>query len=291
MAKEKTTKDTQKKIFVLDTSVIIFDHNAVKSFEEHDLAIPITVLEELDNFKKGNDIKNFEAREFTRFLDELAENSASLQDWIPLQGKKKGKLKVIMNTHGTKEMDAEKIFDDRKNDHKILNAAIVVQAENPDKKVVLVSKDINLRLKAKSLNIPAEDYNTGKVKDIDLLYTGHTTIENVVPEKINELYEKGFCDVDAIPADQVSKNHYYILKSIKSSALAYYNPISKRLEQVGKLPAYGIKPRNAEQAFAIHAVLDPNIKLVSIQGVAGTGKTLIGPQHQVGIHSGCSRNR
>jgi PhoH-like ATPase len=275
MAKEKRTKDTQKKIFVLDTSVIIFDHNAVKSFEEHDLAIPITVLEELDNFKKGNDIKNFEAREFTRFLDELAEDSVSLQDWIPLEGKNKGKLKVIMNTHGTKEMDAEKIFDDRKNDHKILNAAIAVQAENPDKKVVLVSKDINLRLKAKSLNIPAEDYNTGKVKDIDLLYTGHTTVENVVPEKINELYEKGYCDIDAIPAELISKNHFYILKSIKSSALAHYNPISKRLEHVGKMPAYGIKPRNAEQAFAIHAVLDPNIKLVSIQGVAGTGKTLI----------------
>lgn len=275
MAKEKKPKDTQKKIFVLDTSVIIYDHNAVKNFEEHDLAIPITVLEELDNFKKGNDIKNFEAREFTRFLDELAADCVSLQDWIPLDGNNKGKLKVVMNTHGTKETDAEKIFDDRKNDHKILNAAIAVQAENPDKKVILVSKDINLRLKAKSLNIPSEDYNTGKVKDIDLLYTGHTTIENVAAEKINELYEKGFCDVDAIPAEDVSKNHYYILKSVKSSALAYYNPVDKRLEHVGKTPAYGIKPRNAEQAFAIHAVLDPHIKLVSIQGVAGTGKTLI----------------
>jgi len=275
MAKEKKPKDTQKKIFVLDTSVIIYDHNAVKNFEEHDLAIPITVLEELDNFKKGNDIKNFEAREFTRFLDELAADSLSLQDWIPLDGNNKGKLKVVMNTHGTKETDAEKIFDDRKNDHKILNAAISVQAENPDKKVILVSKDINLRLKAKSLNIPSEDYNTGKVKDIDLLYTGHTTVENVAPEKINELYEKGYCDIDAIPAEEVSKNHYYILKSVKSSALAYYNPVDKRLEHVGKTPAYGIKPRNAEQAFAIHAVLDPHIKLVSIQGVAGTGKTLI----------------
>src|SRR6478609_9047611 len=115
MAKEKKPKDTQKKIFVLDTSVIIYDHNAVKNFEEHDLAIPITVLEELDNFKKGNDIKNFEAREFTRFLDELAADSVSLQDWIPLDGNNKGKLKVVMNTHGTKETDAEKIFDDRKN--------------------------------------------------------------------------------------------------------------------------------------------------------------------------------
>jgi len=275
MAKEKKSKDTQKKIFVLDTSVIIYDHNAVKNFEENDLAIPITVLEELDNFKKGNDIKNFEAREFIRFLDELASNNHSLQDWIPLTGHAKGNLKVVMNTHGTKDMDAEKIFDDRKNDHKILNAAIVMQAENPDKKVILVSKDINLRLKAKSLNIPSEDYTTGKVKDIDLLYTGHTYVENVDAYLINELYEKGFCSSDAVPADQLFSNHYYILKSVKSSALACYNPIDKRLDHVEKAPVYGIKPRNAEQAFAIHAILDPHIKLVSIQGVAGTGKTLI----------------
>ncbi|MBC7451591.1 MAG: PhoH family protein [Cytophagales bacterium] len=274
MAKEKKEKDTQKKIFVLDTSVIIYDHNAVKNFEEHDLAIPITVLEELDNFKKGNDIKNFETREFIRFLDELATNNFSLQDWIPL-GHSRGNLKVVMNTHGTKETDAEKIFDDRKNDHKILNAAIAVQAENPDKKVILVSKDINLRLKAKSLNVPSEDYTTGKVKDIDLLYTGHTYIEDIDPVKINELYEKGFCGADTIPADKLFDNHYYILKSVKSSVLAYYNPVDKRLEHVEKRSVYGIKPRNAEQAFAIHAILDPHIKLVSLQGVAGTGKTLI----------------
>jgi PhoH-like ATPase len=275
MAKEKKEKETQKKIFVLDTSVIIFDHNAVKHFEEHDLAIPITVLEELDNFKKGNDIKNFEAREFIRFLDELASNNYTLQDWIPLTGYAKGSLKVVMNTHGTIETDAEKIFDDRKNDHKILNAAISVQADNPDKKVILVSKDINLRLKAKSLNVPSEDYTTGKVKDIDTLYTGHTYVENVDPASINELYEKGYCSSDAVPKDLLFNNHYYILKSVKSSVLAYYNPLDKRLEHVEKRPVYGIKPRNAEQAFAIHAILDPHIKLVSLQGVAGTGKTLI----------------
>src|SRR6186713_642500 len=109
------------KIFVLDTSVILYDHNAVKHFQEHDVAIPITVLEELDNFKKGNDIKNFEAREFIRFLDDLS-GEFMLQDWIPLNGNNKGKFKVIMNTQSSGKFDAERVFDDRKADHKILNA-------------------------------------------------------------------------------------------------------------------------------------------------------------------------
>src|SRR3954465_3172787 len=112
----------EKKIFVLDTSVIIYDHMAAKSFKEHDVAIPITVLEELDNFKKGNDTKNFEAREFIRFLDDLS-GEHMLQNWIPLNGTNKGNFKVIMNTHSLGQVDAEEVFDEKKADHKILNAA------------------------------------------------------------------------------------------------------------------------------------------------------------------------
>lgn len=275
MAKAKKEKESDKKIFVLDTSVILFDHNAVKSFQDNDVLIPITVLEELDNFKKGNDIKNFEAREFIRFLDDLAADYSSMQEWMSLKGFAEGRLKVFMKTSGTSAVDAEKVFDDKKNDHKILNAAISIQAEHPESKVVLVSKDINLRLKAKSLGIPAEDFTTGKIKDIDRLYSGRTYIDNVDPAAINELYEKGFCETSIIPKEQLINNHYYILKSVKSSALAYYNPETQRIEHVEKRSVYGIKPRNAEQAFAIDAILNPNIKLVSLQGVAGTGKTLI----------------
>lgn len=271
----KSNKESSKKIFVLDTSVILFDHNAVKSFQDNDVLIPITVLEELDNFKKGNDIKNYEAREFIRFLDDLAANYHSLQDWMSLKGHSDGRLKVYMSTKGSKDLDAEEVFADRKNDHKILNAAISIAQENPQAKVILVSKDINLRLKAKSLGISAEDFTTGKVKDIDTLYSGKTLVENVDPAVINELYENGFCSIDVIPKELLYNNHYYILKSIKSSALAVYNPVDNRIDHVEKQSVYGIKPRNAEQAFAIHAILDPTIKLVSIQGVAGTGKTLI----------------
>src|ERR1700748_1811298 len=125
MAKSKK----EKKVFVLDTSVILFDHNSVRSFQEHDVAIPITVLEELDNFKKGNEVKNFECREFIRFLDELSGQNL-LHEWIPLTNYAKGSFIVTMNTSREKgKTDAEKAFDDRKNDHKILNAALNMQDE------------------------------------------------------------------------------------------------------------------------------------------------------------------
>ncbi len=271
MSKGVSKKD--KKIFVLDTSVILYSHDAILNFGEHDVGIPITVLEELDNFKKGNDTKNFEARQFIRFLDSISANHM-LQNWIPLNGRNKGSFKVLMNSES--DVDAEKIFDDPKPDHKILNAALKLQQETQHK-VVLVTKDISLRLKAKSLNLPAEDYETGKIKDVGDLYTGKTILEDVNPDKINELYEQGFCS----PEDVLNKkekcfaNNYLILKSDKKSGLAVYNPISKNIEKVEKRNVYGIKPRNAEQAFAMHAILNPEIRLLSISGVAGTGKTLL----------------
>lgn len=263
----------EEKIFVLDTSVILYAHDAILNFAEHDIGIPITVLEELDQFKKGNDTKNFEAREFIRMLDKLAENQM-LKDWIPLNGKGRGKFKVLMDLDS--KVNAEKIFDETKADHKILNAALKLQQESKAKKVVLVSKDINLRLKAKSLNLPAEDYETGKIKNVNTLHSGKTVIDKISAEKINALYENGACDASAIlkkenPAD----NNYFILKSDKNSVLAHYNPINKLIEKVEKKSIYGIKPRNAEQTFAIHAILNPEIKLLTIQGVAGTGKTLL----------------
>jgi PhoH-like ATPase len=271
MAESKKQAAKQKKIFVLDTSVILYDHNAVQNFAEHDVALPITVLEELDNFKKGNDIKNFEAREFIRFIDRLS-NENRLQDWIPLDGKSKGSFKVVMNSTAT--TDAERVFGP-KNDHRILNAALTLQQEHANSKVIMVTKDINLRLKARALNLLAEDYETGKVKNVGDLYSGKDVIDEVPTALINELYEKGFVQPDGILKEIPGDNHYYILKSFKNSVLAFYNPSEKRIEKVEKVSAYGIKPRNAEQTFALHAIMNPDVKLVSIQGVAGTGKTLL----------------
>ncbi|MBL3656361.1 PhoH family protein [Fulvivirga sediminis] len=263
----------EKKIFVLDTSVIIYEHNSIMNFDEHDVGIPITVLEELDQFKKGNDTKNFEAREFTRLLDKLAQGKM-LHNWNSLNGKSKGKFKVLM--HSKSEVDANEVFDEAKADHRILNSALLLQEESKGKKVILVSKDINLRLKAKSLGLPAEDYNTGKVKNVSSLYSGKKIHEKISPDMINELYEKGSCDPnEALGSLKPLKNSYYILKSGKKSILATYNAITDKIEHVEKRAVYGIKPRNAEQTFAIHAILNPEIKLVTMQGVAGTGKTLI----------------
>lgn len=263
----------QKKIFVLDTSVILYAHDSIVNFAEHDVGIPITVLEELDQFKKGNDTKNFEAREFIRLLDRLAKDH-SLQDWIPLNGKTKGNFKVIMDSEST--LDATEVFNDGKNDHRILNAALTIKEQEPKRKVILVSKDINLRLKAKSLELPAEDYETGKIKNVNTLSTGMNELDDINSEHIDELFKKNVIDRKKIlKRKKFPANNYFILKSEKNSVLGYYNPIEDSIEKVDKQTVYGIKPKNAEQTFAMHAMLNPEIKLVSINGVAGTGKTLL----------------
>jgi len=262
-----------KKIFVLDTSVILYSHDSIMNFDEHDVAIPITVLEELDNFKKGNDTLNFEAREFIRLIDKLS-MEFMLQDWIPLNGQSKGKFKVLMDSNST--VNAEKVFDEEKADHRILNSALKLQQEEPKRKVTLITKDINLRLKAKSLNLHAADYETGKIKNVSTLYQGKTVKDKVDSDLINELYDSGSCDPKMIyKRNKPAYNNYFILKSDKNSVLAYYNPFNNSIDKVEKRPVYGIKPRNAEQTFAIHAILNPEIKLITMQGVAGTGKTLI----------------
>lgn len=268
-------KDKDKKIFVLDTSVIIYEHNSILNFDEHDVGIPITVLEELDNFKKGNDTKNFEAREFIRLIDKLAKDQM-LHHWNPINGKGKGNFKVVMDSGGTSQVDANKVFNEDKADHRILNSALVLQKEEKGRKVILVSKDVNLRLKAKALGLQAEDYTTGKIQNISSLHNGRTVIDDVDPAIINLMYEKGYCPPeDVLGKIKPMKNHYFILRSGKKSVLAFYNSANGMVEQVEKRNVYGIKPRNAEQAFAIHAMLKPEIRLVSMQGVAGTGKTLI----------------
>ena len=272
MPKAKSDKD--RKIFVLDTSVILYTHNSIMNFAEHDVVIPITVLEELDQFKKGNDTKNFEAREFIRLLDKLSQDHM-IHEWTPLNGKTKGNFKVLMNPDNN--LNANIIFGEEKNDHKILNAALYLKQHEKERKVILVSKDINLRLKAKSLDILAEDYETGKIKNIvELENTGKYLLEDMDPQAINTLYERGSIEAKIILGNRKRKaNAFYILKSQKQSVLAYYNTDENILSRVDKQLAYNIKPRNAEQTFALHAILNPRIKLVSIQGVAGTGKTLL----------------
>jgi len=264
--------DPQRKIFVLDTSVILHDFNAIQNFQEHDVAVPITVLEELDGFKKGNSVLNLQAREFIRQLDKLAGRNM-LNDWIPLDGPARGKFRVL--TDERSPVDAGEIFGVKKPDHRILNAAITLARAEPDRRVILVSKDINLRLKARALNLAAEDYETVKIKDVDHLYKGKSELEVENPEVIDRLYRDEWVPVtDLLPAPPRA-NQYFILRSENKSALACYNPRTDRMERVPKGQAYGIIPRNAEQTFALHAVTNLDIPLVSLSGAAGTGKTLL----------------
>ncbi|REG86414.1 PhoH family protein [Algoriphagus antarcticus] len=270
----RAKSDNDRKIFVLDTSVILYAHNSIMNFAEHDVVIPITVLEELDQFKKGNDTKNFEAREFIRLLDKLSKDHM-IHNWTPLNGKSKGNFRVLMNPEN--QINANEIFGEEKNDHKILNCALYLKQHEKGRKVILVSKDINLRLKAKSIDLLAEDYETGKIKNIsELENTGKYILDNMNPDHINTLYEQGYVEAKTVLGTRKRQsNAYYILKSDKNSVLAYYNSEEGILERVDKKLAYNIKPKNAEQTFALHAITNPNIRLVSIQGVAGTGKTLL----------------
>lgn len=266
---------TIRKIFVLDTSVILYDHNAIMNFEEHDVAIPIPVLEELDEFKKGSDIKNFEAREFIRLLDKKAEKK-KLTDWISLNGEKRGKFRVIMATPGL-NVDATEIYGKGKKDHSILNAALFLQENEPDRPVILVTKDINLRLKAKGLDIHAEDYLTGRVKESNNRFSGRSEHSKFSEKDLQVLFEQKNLNFNSkkISNLKLESNLFYILKSSKNSALAFFNGGSNNMELVEKFNYYGIKPRNSEQAFALHAIMNPSIRLVTLTGVAGTGKTLL----------------
>ena len=244
--------EQEKKIFVLDTSVIIYDHLAVKNFKEHDVVIPITVLEELDNFKKGNDTKNFAAREFTRYIDKISLGN-TLQDWVKINGKNHGMLKIEMRQNS--KLDAEKIFGERKADHKILNTALYLSEKYPDRRVVLITKDINLRIKAKSLSLNAEDYETGKIKDISELYTGRSEVNKADVTAIDQIYEKGSCTAaDVLKKVKPIPNHFYIVKGGSKSVLTYYNPVNDTINRVNKTSAFGVNPKNAEQAFALNAI-------------------------------------
>lgn len=266
-------KKSEIKIFVLDTSVIIFNHQSIMLFDEHDIVLPITVLEELDNFKKGNDTKNYEVREFIRFLDKISFDK-NINDWIPLPGEGKGKFKIEMSTNGL-EISATKIYDSNSMDNKILNACLKVQQTEKDRQVILVSKDVNLRLKAKAIGVTSQDFETGKVK-VDNLSTGIKTVKDYDQNIIDELYKNQSISISEFDVKlDLYPNACYILQGEKSSALAYFNPFNQHLERVNKQAFYNIKPRNAEQAFAMHIMLQPDIKLVALHGVAGTGKTLL----------------
>ncbi|MCB2213545.1 PhoH family protein [bacterium] len=276
--KVKTTRPSrrkrQPKVFVLDTNVLLHDPSALLRFEENDLYIPITVLEEVDHFKKGHDTINFHAREVARQLDELLPSvGINSQEGTPL-GPGLGSLHIFA---GRKLHDlVRQSFMDATADHRILSVACEVTELLPDRDVVLVSKDVSLRLKARSVGIPAEDYESDKVPDLDKLYKGRFELEDINPDLIDQLYGDPFeVPLERFDIEEPYPNAYYILKSHRKSALARYDAERGALIRVDKRQGYGITPRNSEQTFALDALLNEQIKLVTFSGKAGTGKTLI----------------
>jgi PhoH-like ATPase len=260
------------KIFILDTNVILHDHTCIYQFQDNDIILPIVVLEELDKFKRGNDLINYQAREFVRTLDgiigdELFNGGKSL-------GKGKGKLRIETGKPFSDELKSS--FREDIPDHRILAIAEFTTKKFPRRKTILVSKDINLRMKAKSLGIPAEDYKTDQVTDQNVLDKTVTTFENMNDELIAVLYDQGSLDIQQLlDGYKPESNECMILKGNNSSVLARYDLKNNRLVRIEKKPAYGIKPRNAEQTFSLSMLTNPDIQLVALTGKAGTGKTLL----------------
>ena len=263
----------RKKRFVLDTNVILHDSSCIYQFDEHDVVIPIPVLEELDQFKKGNDALNFHAREFARALDTLSGDKLFNGGVQIGEGRGKVSIKLDRAMHP----DLAVNFSAQKTDHHILNIAYHLAREDQERPVILVTKDVNLRMKAKSVGILAEDYLTDHVKDVDALYRGHT-IQEGVPEQVFAQLFNGTADCDAaeLPiARQLKANEYLILRNGVKSALGVYDAARHRIRRVEKENSYGVTPKNAEQTFALDALLNPEVQLVTITGKAGTGKTLL----------------
>lgn len=262
----------QTKIFVLDTNVILHDHSCIYQFQDNDIVLPITVLEELDKFKKGNDPINFQAREFVRELDNII-GEKLFNGGVKL-GADKGHLMVETGKPFSEELKMS--FREDIPDHRILAITQHIAQKFPTRQCILVTKDINLRMKAKSLKIQAEDYYNDKVKDIDILNKSITELNGFDDTLIDKLYSENSIPIDQMGLGRVPDiNEYFIMKSEKASVLGRYDGAQKRMVRVEKKVAYGIKPRNAEQTFSLDALFNPDIKLVALTGKAGTGKTLL----------------
>lgn len=261
------------KLFVLDTNVILHDASSIRNFEENDVVIPIVVLEELDRFKKGNEDIHFQARAFLRNLDDLTGDVLSKEG--ASLGEGQGTIRVILAAEPHPSMRGAFLEDCP--DHRILNVALVLRDQETHRQVVLVTKDTNLRMKAKAFGLTAQDYSTDKVESFDKLYTGKRLIDDLPVEQLQLFSENG----GHVAADFVLgvespiPNENFILRSGNRSILATYDAKQRLFHRIDKIAASGIMPRNAEQAFALRALLDDNLKLVTLVGKAGSGKTLL----------------
>ena len=276
---DKGQSGKKPKIFVLDTNIILHDYKSIRKFQENDIVIPIAVIEELDKFKKGNDALSFNARGFMREIDRLTEGKMFGKSGVPL-GKGLGNFKIEPNHPFPDSM--KDLFHDDIQDHRILATAIWVRDNNPDRFVALVTKDINLRMKAKAAGMVAQDYLTDRVEEEKVEYAQKEVrvIDNISDSLLQEL---AYGQENAIPWKSVSSvrpmaNQLYRFCWSSNSGedvCGRYDSDIDKIVLVKMRTAAGIKPRNAEQKFALDACLNPKIQLVSLTGGAGTGKTLL----------------
>ncbi|MBI5789317.1 MAG: PhoH family protein [Candidatus Schekmanbacteria bacterium] len=259
------------KNFVFDTNVLLYDTQSVLNFSDNNIIIPVTVIEEIDQFKKDLNEIGRNARYFSRFLDHLR-SQGSLATGVRLESG--GTLRVIIGKGLSQKLSPEQFPPN--NDHKILSVALVLQEEDPNTPVILVTKDTNLRIKADALDLTAEDYTRDRV-EISELYTGMDTL-GISADAMREFLYKGF---HPLPESEFYPHTCVTLKEEGNShhtALGRYLAHKQMVVALKQLPPeglWGIKPRNYEQQFAVDLLLDDRIKLVSLTGVSGTGKTLL----------------
>jgi PhoH-like ATPase len=265
-------KRERRKTFILDTNVILHDSSCLTQFKQHEIVIPITVLEELDGFKKGNESINYHARQFLRSLDALS-GDCIFNGGLSI-GPGHGTVRVQLEREFHRDLVFN--FNREKPDHQILNCAYVLAKENPKQPVILVSKDVNLRMKAKAVGLLSEDYTTDHVKDVSNLYTGKRVVDDIATELIDRLYKDDSFAAGELRLDTPLIAHEnLILRNHEKSGLGRFNPADGMVHRVNKNQVFGVAPRNAEQTFALSMLRDPEIPLVTLSGTAGTGKTLL----------------
>ncbi len=262
-----------KKNYVLDTNVLLHDPGALTSFEDNNVVIPIYVVEEVDTFKKDLSELGRNARQISRKLDELRAGG-QLVDGVPINGTDGGTLRVVF---AREELSPEYALTSHTADNRIVASALQVQKENPGTRTVFISKDINLRIRASALGLDVQDYTTDQT-DILELYSGVFDI-SADQGTMDRLYEQGEVDLEPLEGNGYPSNAYGVVTvaGTKSSALVRLHSAEGRMRLLKDRSAgvWGIRPRNKEQRFAFDLLMDDGIKLVTLAGQAGTGKTLL----------------
>jgi len=257
------------KNYILDTNVLLHDPHSLLNFKENHVVVPIEVIEEIDRFKRESTELGRNARTVSRMLDSFR-GDGSLSAGVKLPNGGKLEIAFYQNGHGENGISTNSV------DNRILALAASIQKEHPKKTTILVSKDINLRIKADALGLQAEDYETDHVLLTDL-YTGMSDL-TVSPEKITAFRAKGELVLDG--GKKYCPNEYFTLTdetNPKKTVLTKVDATGTKLIPIidCREGVWGIKPRNREQHFALDALLDDRVKLVTLMGKAGTGKTLI----------------